>query len=714
MRHASSRLAHCFGTALATLVTLAPHVAAKDVPNNGSGTSNASVTTGETQIPDGGRVSWTYHYDRNSLRDSRPVSGGWIALTAAGNLLLFDTDLVRVRGESFGPVPATCLGADDKGTVVAGFEDGRVMAVNSTTLALTEVATLGGPVLSIGHRASGWVFADVPVSARMKNGLGDAGLVVTDLGKNKVHRLNTTTPTSLHFDRHGRLWLGVDHGEFEGGASVLDLDSGDLRKIELPESVGRNVYGFIELADGQVWAYGGVMHMGLLAWHITRVDSSRPETLAAGDNLKDLRAPEAAGPPERPRFPITQVIEDPNGELLVFSYSDLFRVDRALSKWRYVMKLELSYQAGRRDAVGSYPAIQRVVAVGKRRERLVLVTSGNGHIILDGTKMIRRDLPGQIGLHSQDEVLDSPVGLLVLSHDDRERPWSLTSGGWELAKAEPPKRYDPADPLAGSGEKSWSNVRLLRAPSGALYAISATGGFPGTRAVDRWEKSGFVPISTSLLPFTGEYCFFSPEGELWAREGDDFFRLAGDRWTTVKSARLAVGLAYEPLESAVYLKPLGGTGLRWLYFNPRGENLVRFRRGKDNARPTMEAVALSWKKKSLVLRDALAEPDGTVLVASEQGLFRYDPHTGGLFTTTLVPPGEPVRSLGRDGRGRLWLSGKGIKIVLPGAATASAIPGLPVGDDPEIKILGSDPARSDGIILGLQERGVLFLETAKQ
>src|SRR4051812_2198448 len=229
-----SRLARCFGTGLVTLVILAAHVAAKDVPKNGWGASNAWVAKGETQLPDGDRVSWTYHYDRNSLRDSRPVSGGWIALTSAGNLLLFDTDLVRVRGESFGPVPATCLGADDKGSVVAGFEDGRVMAVNSTTLALTEVATVGGPVLSIGYRASGWVVAHVPVPARTRRRPGDPGLVVTDLGKNKVHRLNTTTPTSLQFDRHGRLWLGVDHGEFEGGASVLELDRGDLRKIDVP------------------------------------------------------------------------------------------------------------------------------------------------------------------------------------------------------------------------------------------------------------------------------------------------------------------------------------------------------------------------------------------------------------------------------------------------------------------------------------------------
>jgi hypothetical protein len=301
----------------------------------------------------------------------------------------------------------------------------------------------------------------------------------------------------------------------------------------MPSNIGKNVYGFTELADGQVWAYGGTMHMGLLAWHITRVDGARPETLAAGDNLKDQGTKVPAGSPARPRFPITQILEEQNGDLLVFSYSDLFRVDRALLKWRHVTKLELNYTPGRPDAVGSYPAIRRVVAFAKHRERLVLVTGGNGNIVLDGSKIGRRDLPGQMGLRSQDEVLDSPAGLLVLSHDDRERPWALKAGRWQRVEAEPPKRYHLADAFSNSG-KSWWEVRLLGAPSGVLYAISANNVSPGTRAVDRWDKDGFVPISTSLSSLTGRDCFFTPDGELWAREfGGEFLHLVGDHWIKV-------------------------------------------------------------------------------------------------------------------------------------------------------------------------------------
>lgn len=708
--------------ALATFVILVVQAGAKE-PSKGSATTTASATAfrgepllahGQAQIPGGGLVKWEYHYDRNSLRDTRPLAGGWIALTGAGNLLLFDPDLVHLRGEYFGPSRVTCLGADDKGAVVAGFEDGRIMAVDPTTLALTPVATVQGSVLAIGYRASGWVVAHAPPPPPTGNAVMHTGLMVTDVGKNKVQRLNTAAPTSLYFDRQNRLWLGVDHGEFEGGASVLDLDSGALREIDVPSNIGKNVYGFTELADGQVWAYGGVMHMGLLAWHITRVDSARAETMAAGDNLKDHGAKMPVGPPSIPRFPITQILEDHNGDLLVFSYSDLFRVDRALLKWRHVMKLELNYTPGRPDAVGSYPAIRRVVPFAKHHDRLVLATGGNGNVILDGSKISRRDLPGQLGLRSQDEVLDSPAGLLVLSHDDRERPWAFKAGRWERAEAEPPKRYHLADAFSNSG-KSWWEVRLLRAPSGVLYAISANNVSPGTRAVDRWEKDGFVPISTSLSSFTGRDCFFTPDGELWAREfGPEFSRLVGDHWIKVGAPPRNTEEPDGPVAYADYLKPLVLTGSPWLYFNRRGNNLVSFSPGKQSSTPRMKPVALSSQKKPLAIHDALAELDGTVLLATERGLFRYDPRTRGLAATAVVASGEPVQSLARDGHGRLWLTGNGIKLLLPGTTTATAILGLPVGDDRDTRILGTDPSRPDGVTLGLQERGIMFIEIAKQ
>jgi hypothetical protein len=99
--------------------------------------------------------------------------------------------------------------------------------------------------------------------------------------------------------------------------------------------------------------------------------------------------------------------------------------------------------------------------------------------------------------------------------------------------------------------------------------------------------------------------------------------------------------------------------------------------------------------------------------SSQQGLFRFDPRSKGLSGSTLVPAGQPVRSLARDGRGRLWLVGHGIKLVMPGRPAAVTIPDLPVDDHPRMKVLGSYSSQPDTMVVGLQHRGVLFVEVTK-
>jgi hypothetical protein len=68
----------------------------------------------------------------------------------------------------------------------------------------------------------------------------------------------------------------------------IDLSSGIVTTINPPPSPNpdkqnfwHGVYGFIELADGQVWAFGGMSHMGSNEGEITRVDDGEARTLAS-------------------------------------------------------------------------------------------------------------------------------------------------------------------------------------------------------------------------------------------------------------------------------------------------------------------------------------------------------------------------------------------------------------------------------------------------
>jgi hypothetical protein len=178
--------------------------------------------------------------------------------------------------------------------VLAGLEDGRIARVDPETLDLTELVKLpSGPRWigwgrAVGERPAGLVVVtrqtkppqrddqrrEVPYS------------VVHDLGTGKTYALEEEA-TAFLLDPRARLWLGVDRGEWGGGVTRVDLLQGTVKALKprLPDAPGNffsdGVYGFVALRDGQVWALGGTVHMGLGSAAITRVDEAAPHPLYA-------------------------------------------------------------------------------------------------------------------------------------------------------------------------------------------------------------------------------------------------------------------------------------------------------------------------------------------------------------------------------------------------------------------------------------------------
>src|SRR5205823_917046 len=112
---------------------------------------------------------------------------------------------------------------------------------------------------------------------------------------------------SYHLDHNGRFWIGYDAGEWSGHVasipirdkrpSVEGLYRGDFR-VE-------GVHGFLELDDGQIWAYGGTVHEGVYRGYIARIDRGRSEMLGEFPSDKDDRQRRS---PKKPRFPITHIV----------------------------------------------------------------------------------------------------------------------------------------------------------------------------------------------------------------------------------------------------------------------------------------------------------------------------------------------------------------------------------------------------------------------
>ena len=105
--------------------------------------------------------------------------------------------------------------------------------------------------------------------------------------------------TTFLLDRAGRLWLGADNGEWGGWVARVDTSNGSAVEIEasaadpMPddENSWEGIYGFVERADGQVWAFGGTSHMGLNSAFITRVDQPNPRRLFAYETPADQDKP---------------------------------------------------------------------------------------------------------------------------------------------------------------------------------------------------------------------------------------------------------------------------------------------------------------------------------------------------------------------------------------------------------------------------------------
>jgi hypothetical protein len=309
--------------------------------------------SGEVRLGNGRVVDYTIHFDRNSLRDSVRVGDGLIAVTSSGALLQFELPAVRLVRERIDD-EVTCIGRGEGGAVLAGLPDGRVCRVDPATLDLTDVAKLPaapswvGWCRAGGNRAAGLVGVTRKTKVVEQDGeRWDAPYsVVHDLATAQTFALNQAATTFL-LDREGRLWLGADSGEWGGHVTRIDLSTGTVATIEPPpsrepgeEASWDGIYGFVELRDGQVWAYGGTSHMGLNDAEITRVDEAKAQTMAAFDPPRD---PQREPDPSRPRMPITHIVEETGG-LLVFSYSDVFRVDTALKNWKTAATLKIHYR----------------------------------------------------------------------------------------------------------------------------------------------------------------------------------------------------------------------------------------------------------------------------------------------------------------------------------------------------------------------------------
>lgn len=473
------------------------------------------------------------------------------------------------------------------------------------------------------------------------------------------------------------------------------------------------IQGFVELRDGQIWAYGGSMH-GMGEVFIARVDKDAATLLYESHPRWPLHEDEAGPevPPElellHPVLPVTQIIEQ-DDDLLVISYSGVFRADKALKEWKPVNRLEIQYPwlSGRRYGMGGYAVVQDVHPPARPDDPFVLATIEDGYIMLEGERAVPHAVPGQVDPFGIDDVTNSVEGLLLRDRFDlRETEvstvWRLATQGWETVNFSPPFEMDPAHPEPESEEyeKYWTSNCVLVGPAGKIFTVNQSCVRPGTLTVAHWTDGKPVRMGREI---TGIYCFDSfitGDGELWNDSSGGLFRFRNGKW------EVAAG----NLDTPGGVKPIPSKGPPWILLAPWRKALCRLDDGADGKKATLVKLTITERAAELEILDAIPWTADILLLATSAGLRSYDPAKVTLAKVDLPEPPKPATKLVRDGVGRLWLGGEnGLWLSEAGAKAVESLDPVPAVKGSRVDALGPDPAHADGVIAVFQKRGVVFL-----
>jgi hypothetical protein len=729
------------------------------------------------RLKDGRTVEFTAHYDRNALRGSVRTDDALIALTSSGTLLRFDLPDFHLSEERIDVVPVTSLGRGAEQTILAGMKDGRICRVDPKTLNLTDVQQRFDPPSWIGWsplregRAAGLVVATR--ATRKTPGAADGWDApftnITDDGTGEIYAWPFEASQFL-LDRSGRLWLGADRGEWGGKVSWIDLAAGSQTTVRPPpwhslvtQPFWNGIYGFTELRDGRILAFGGTMHFSYLAGFIAEIQGNQADLLFCCEPAREPGASSGKFDPDRPHWPIHHVIEQNDG-FLVFSYNEILHADRTFKDWSKVASLDLSYDLGRPDAMGTYPSILCVHPPQNAGEPHIIATRFDGYFALSGHRIVSHRLTGQFGAWSKaDRIVISSEGILAFEDapelvDDpwtRElgnfrvpHTWRLNADGWTIDPFSPPfelDRFDKpenveefADPEFVDGfpgefdddaepeSTSWHETQVLVGPGGSIFTVSGTDRYPGTRTTARWVDGKSDRLGREVSSLVPSHTFITPDGTLWNAFGGELYQWRNDGWEKVADIPRDPD-RFQPRKTAIVpglngfgqlgvvedgdetcLIPLEIPGPPWLLWSKPEARLWQLAPGAGDLPPKLTPLSVQEDGASLNIRAVASAADGSLIFAADHGLRRYDLRSRTISSLHADFPASKITCLSFDGSGRLWIGGEaGLWITHEDGKTYESFNFIPWIASRKLCFLAPDPKYDDGVIAALGSGGVM-------
>jgi hypothetical protein len=601
----------------------------------------APVVIERVTLDDGRTARARYDFDADALRGLVALDGGVVAATASGNLVGFTSKLVADRLALAVP-PVRSLASDGHGGAVAGLGDGTIAVVAPRTLALTRLGAVPGVPRWIGR----W---------------RDQLVIVVEAGRTRrVHRLDAGSGAAVGavsadvggstwtIDDAGRLWSGLDAGEWGGSAMVLDLATGAAAPaVDLRDGV----LGLV-VHDGDVLAYGGSTS-GAITSLVRHARIGAPPATAPEDGAEPIR------------LPVTRMIAQ-GDHLVAFLWNIAFAVDPTLTTWTRIGALPARVRWGRPDAVGAYPAI--VDAVTLPDGAVVVATVRDGLFRLGDGAVTAHALAGPVGFAPT--RVDVSGGAVVVA--DGDALWRRAQDRWEPLIL--PAAVDNVTELAfAPGDRApglvaadtWDGVRVIAWGEGAPTVID----------------SGPRPTDVAAVVGVGDELWRIGGGALWQWRPDGTWRDAG-RYRERDDARPGPGEVAMP-GALVGVR----VGDHRLIVDGWHQRLLRLTLGRDG-RATLADRGGADRVAKLDRDRALVILGGEVRT--------YAAATGALTPYPVALP--PVIDVAVDAAGRLWFATTAGLLLVEGGV-AHPVPVTAVGGR-QILDLAVDPAGGVTLALG--------------
>lgn len=654
------------------------------------------------------KLGLEYHFDRNALADTRLMGSQLIALTVSGNLVTFDAETFAVRKERVLHRRATCLGPADQTHLIAGISNGALVRVSGQDLAIERVGQVPGIPRWIGVRSKDGAF----VTAYQAERRAGSPWLVLDEGQGKSYEVGVHPV--LFLDSKDRLWVAE-------GDKLRAIDLGTGHRSEAMLKTGwSGVRGFVELADGQVWAFGGSDRAGGPSSFVLRLASdAKPTVLYA-----------AAAKPKsvwEPSLPITHVLEDPGaGRMVVVSPDKALLSDRTLSSWKPVEGVT----SGGREA-------DTFMARGQAHltKSGLLLSLARGGIMEVTSEFARRHLlEGQNPVLRPSEIVRLADGMAIYGDGG---PIFYVDGAWHPLPdpiMPPPELMGPG--RAGEKERGWVATTTIPIEGLVSYVITKAGpprhylghmhGLRDVFLTARWDGTVLTVLGREDLPIEPDDTFITPDRQLWNVDDQGLWSYNGGRWRMVMrlspeaagghgSARLdSTGIRAETTFRSAIGEPLHfASTLRAPFYGlPRHSaswSLVRLDSNEAGGVPLIDELPVKVDGHRVLLRDLTVwgNSKDNLLLATDHGLCQFNVKFGNCDVKHPEGLDDEVDSFMRDGTKRLWLSGRGLWVLRDDKQADAVHPAIPMLADTQVAAMAEAP---DGrLVIGTADRGTVFV-----